>query len=230
MSVFEIRLKVFLLNDIKLDKAQMKITSFIDRALSKDKEFLELHEKNIFKNYCFNNMYPLCENGVYKKDNVYTITIRTISKELAKYISKILPNEYDEDIKGLVAEIRLLPKKHIDKIYSLSPVIVKTDKGYWKGNLGIDEFEKRLKDNLIKKYNLINDNPMDEEVELYNSIEFVNKKPIGSLYKNVELLGDKISLKIADDKLSQELAYMSLGTGVLEMNSRGFGFMNFRWL
>ena len=230
MSVFEIRLKVFLLNDIKLDKVQMKIASFIDRALSKDKEFLELHERNVFKNYCFDSMYPLCKNGAYKKENVYTITIRTISKKLAEYLSKILPNEYDEDIKGLVAEIRILPKKHIDRIYSLTPVIVKTDKGYWKGNLSIDEFEKRLKDNLIKKYNFINDNPMDEEVELYNSIEFVNKKPIGNLYKNVELLGDKISLKIADDKLSQELAYMSLGTGLLEMNSRGFGFVNYRWL
>ena len=206
MSVFEIRLKVFLLNDIKLDKVQMKIASFIDRALSKDKEFLELHERNVFKNYCFDSMYPLCKNGIYKKENVYNITIRTISKKLAEYLSKVLANEYDEDIKGLVAEIRILPKKHIDKIYSLTPVIVKTDKGYWKGNLSIDEFEKRLKDNLIKKYNLINDNPMDEEVELYNSIEFGNKKPIGSLYKNVELLGDKISLKIADDKLSQELA------------------------
>lgn len=230
MSVFEIRLKVFLLNDIKLDKVQRKIASFIDRALSKDKEFLELHERNVFKNYCFDSMYPLCKNGAYKKENVYTITIRTISKKLAEYLSKILPNEYDEDIKGLVAEIRILPKKHIDRIYSLTPVIVKTDKGYWKGNLSIDEFEKRLKDNLIKKYNFINDNPMDEEVELYNSIEFVNKKPIGNLYKNVELLGDKISLKIADDKLSQELAYMSLGTGLLEMNSRGFGFVNYRWL
>ncbi len=230
MSVFEIRLKVFLLNDIKLDKVQMKIASFIDRALSKDKEFLELHERNVFKNYCFDSMYPLCKNGAYKKENVYTITIRTISKKLAEYLSKVLANEYDEDIKGLVAEIRILPKKHIDKIYSLTPVIVKTDKGYWKGNLSIDEFEKRLKDNLIKKYNFINDNPMDEEVELYNSIEFVNKKPIGNLYKNVELLGDKISLKIADDKLSQELAYMSLGTGLLEMNSRGFGFVNYRWL
>lgn len=230
MSVFEIRLKVFLLNDIKLDKAQIKITSFIDKALSKDKEFLELHGRNVFKNYCFNNMYPLCENSIYKKEKVYTITIRTISKKLAEYFYEILPNEYDEDIKGLVADIRILPKKHIDKIYSLTPVILKTDKGYWKGNLSIDEFEKRLKDNLIKKYNLINDNLMDEEVELYNSIEFINKKPIGSLYKDVELLGDKISLKIADDKLSQELAYMSLGTGILEMNSRGFGFMNFRWL
>ena len=44
------------------------------------------------------------------------------------------------------------------------------------------------------------------------------------------LLGDKISLNISDDKLAQDLAYMALGTGLLEVNSRGAGFTNYRWL
>lgn len=230
MLVFEIKLKVFLLKDIEFNKIQTIISSFIDKCLVKDSEFLEFHDKNTFKNYCFDSMFPLSENGLYKNGNVYTITIRTINKRIADYLSKNLSNEYDENIKGLVSDIRIIPKKHIKKIYSLTPVIVKTEKGYWKGNLTVEEFEKRLKNNVIKKYNMINQNHMDESVELYNLIEFVNKKPIGSIYKNIKLLGDKISLEIADDELSQELAYMILGTGILEMNSRGFGFVNFRYL
>ena len=230
MKVFEIKLKVFLLKDIELSMVQSTISSFIDKSLSRDDEMLKKHYKNIFKNYCFDGMYPLSKNGLYKKENVYTITVRTTDKNLAQYFIKHLINEQDDKLKGLIADIRILPKKHIDKIYSLTPTIIKTDNGYWKGNLTVEEYEKRIKDNLIKKYNMINDVKMDEDVELYNSIEFVNKKPIGINYKNIKILGDKISLKIADDKLSQELAYMSLGTGVLEMNSRGFGFMNFRWL
>lgn len=230
MLVFEIKLKVFLLKDIEFNKIQTIISSFIDKCLVKDREFLEFHDKNTFKNYCFDSMFPLCENGLYKNGNVYTITIRTIDKRIADYLSKNLSNEYDENIKGLVSDIRIIQKKHIKKIYSLTPVIVKTEKGYWKGNLTIEEFEKRLKNNAIKKYNMINQNHMDESVELYNLIEFVNKKPIGIIYKNIKLLGDKISLEIADDELSQELAYMILGTGLLEMNSRGFGFVNFRYL
>lgn len=230
MPVFEIKLKVFLLKNIEINRIQEKISSFIDSTLSKDEELLEFHNQNTFKNYCFDGMYPLCENGIYKSENVYTITIRTINKSLAEYFIKNLPKASDENIKGLVAEIRIIPKKHIDKIYSLTPVIVKTDQGYWKGNLSVEDFERRIKDNLIKKYNNISNKNIEEDVELYNSIEFVNKKPIGSIYKNIQLLGDKVSLKIADDKLSQELAYLSLGTGILEMNSRGFGFVNFRWV
>ncbi|MBS5950078.1 MAG: CRISPR-associated endoribonuclease Cas6 [Clostridium sp.] len=230
MLVFEIKLKVFLLKDIEFNKIQTIISSFIDKCLVKDREFLKFHDKNTFKNYCFDSMFPLCENSLYKSGNVYTITIRTIDKKIADYLSKNLSNEYDENIKGLVSDIRIIPKKHIKKIYSLTPVIAKTEKGYWKGNLTIEEFEKRLKNNVIKKYNMINQNHIDESVELYNLIEFVNKKPIGTIYKNIKLLGDKISLEIADDELSQELAYMILGTGILEMNSRGFGFVNFRYL
>ena len=49
-------------------------------------------------------------------------------------------------------------------------------------------------------------------------------------YKNIKLLGDKLQLNIADDKLSQKIAYMALGTGLGENNSRGLGFVNFRYL
>ena len=37
-------------------------------------------------------------------------------------------------------------------------------------------------------------------------------------------------MHVADNEMAQKLAYLALGTGVLEMNSRGFGFVNYRWL
>ena len=49
-------------------------------------------------------------------------------------------------------------------------------------------------------------------------------------YKNIHLLGDKISIEIAQNERAQKLAYLALGTGVLENNSRGFGFMNYEYL
>ncbi|HCW52770.1 MAG TPA: CRISPR-associated endoribonuclease Cas6, partial [Clostridium sp.] len=33
-----------------------------------------------------------------------------------------------------------------------------------------------------------------------------------------------------DNAMAQELLYMSIGTGILEMNSRGQGFINYRYL
>lgn len=38
-------------------------------------------------------------------------------------------------------------------------------------------------------------------------------------------------LAVLDDEKSQEMArYLSLGVGLGEMNSRGAGFVNYRWL
>ena len=48
-------------------------------------------------------------------------------------------------------------------------------------------------------------------------------------YKNVVLLGDKLSLTISKDERAQELAYMALGTGIGENNARGCGFLSYRY-
>lgn len=230
MKVFEIKLKVYLLQDIMFENIQSEISSFIDGALGKNAELKKFHERNEFKNYCFDGLYPIEKNKVYSSDNIYTITLRTINKDLADFFVNKLVNEYNKTIKGLTCEIRIIPKKIIEKIYSITPVIMKDKNGYWKGNLSLQEYEKRIIENLIKKYNYFMNSKINENFQLYDSISFKNKRPIPSNYKNVTLLGDKISLNISQEALAQEIAYMSLGTGVLEMNARGYGFVNYRWL
>lgn len=230
MNVFQIKIKIFMLKNMLIDDSQTIISAFIDGGLSKDEKLLEFHESNKFKGYCFDAPYPIEEDKIYKKDKVYTITIRTIEKELAEFFCNKLVNEFNDNLKGLTSEIRILPKKHIEKLYSITPAVMKDENGYWKNNMNLDEFEKRLKINLIKKYNSITGSKLDEDFQLYSTIEFKNKKPIATNYKTVKLLGDKISLNISENKNAQELAYMSLGTGIFEMNARGYGFVNFRWL
>ena len=230
MKVFELNLKVFLLKNISIEDSQERIAEFVDLALGKSKEFLSFHNENEFKNYCFNSFYPLEEDGIYKAGKVYTINLRTIDKELANHFHANLANEHNNFIKGLMCEIRILPKKLIEKLYSITPVIIKTDKGYWKNSLSIDEFERRIKENLIKKYNQYNDVKISEDFELYTTILMKNRKPIATTYKGRRILGDKLSIDISSDEIAQELAYMALGTGIGEMNPRGLGFVNYRWL
>ncbi len=230
MNVFQIKLKVFLLEDIILENLQSNLSAFIDKALSKDSELLKFHQSNNFKYYCFDSLYPIEKDKVYKKNNIYTLTIRTIDKELAKFFTNILVNEFNNCIKALTSEIRIIPKKHIDKIYSITPAIMKNNNGYWKSKMTLDDFERRLKENLIKKYNTIINTKINEDFDLYTTIEFKNNKPIATSYKEIKLLGDKISLNIAENEMAQNLAYMSIGTGILENNGRGFGFVNYRWL
>ena len=43
-------------------------------------------------------------------------------------------------------------------------------------------------------------------------------------------LGDKVNLTASNHPAAQELLYMSLGTGLGENNSRGAGFVNYRFL
>ncbi|MZK52844.1 CRISPR-associated endoribonuclease Cas6 [Clostridium beijerinckii] len=230
MNVFQIKLKIFILKNIPIEDSQEIVSAFIDGGLSKDNRLLELHESNKFKGYCFDAPYPLEEDKIYKKDKIYTLTIRTIDKELADFFANKLVNEFNANIKGLTSEVRILPKKHIEKLYSITPAVMKNEDGYWKNKIKLDEFEKRLKVNLIKKYNSIANSKIDEDFQLYSTIEFKNRKPISIKYKNIKLLGDKISLNITENETAQELAYMSLGTGIFEMNARGYGFVNYRWL
>lgn len=230
MKVYEIRIKIYLLKDISVENIQYKIASFIDAALSKDEELLSFHENNEFKNYCFDTLYPIESDKVYKEGNIYTLTIRTIDGILAKYFNNKLVNEFNHEFKALTGQIRIIPKKYIDKVYSITSLIIKTEEGYWKGNLSLTDFERRIKENLIKKYNKFTNSKVDENFQLHTFIEFKNKKPIATEYKGIKLLGDKILLNISEDKISQELAYMSLGTGIGEANARGFGFVNFRWI
>lgn len=230
MKVYEIKLKVYLLENVELSSAQSVINKFIDVALSKKSDMLEFHNKNVYKNYCFNSFYPLEEDRMYKADNIYSIIIRTIDKNLAIYFNDILPNIYTKELKGLKSEYKIITNKAIKSIYSITPVVIKNEEGYWKNIISRNEFERRIKDNLIKKYNRFTNEKIDEEFVLYSLVEYKNNKPIAIQYKNIVLLGDKISLEIEQNKEAQLLAYMALGTGLGEMNSRGLGFVGYRWI
>lgn len=147
-----------------------------------------------------------------------------------KFLKTNLVNEYTDYIKALTIECKKIDKKAIDKIYSITPVIIKTDNGYWRRNLTLDEFEDRIKQNLIKKYNMLFNKTLTQDFELFQSIKFDNKKPISCKYKNIHILGDKVTIVFAQNEIAQQLAYLSLGSGIGEVNARGYGFVNYKWI
>lgn len=107
---------------------------------------------------------------------------------------------------------------------------VKTDEGYWRGNMTVPEFEKIIKINLIKKYKQFTGQNISEDILLYDVMKFNNRVPIKVSYKNINLLGDKLSFRISNEQLSQELAYFALGVGLGCNNARGLGFLNYKYL
>lgn len=230
MLVYQCRLKVFILKDTPVNEIQSKLTAFIDKGFSTNEELLRRHEERGSTGYCFDYLYPLEKDKVYHKDKIYTLTIRTVDPAMARYFNEICVNNFTEDIKGLTSEIKVLPKKRIETLYSLTPALIKTENGYWKKQMTIQQYMERLRINLIKKWNYFENDRLNEDFEFCNLFEFLNHGPIPVPYKGIILLGDKIRMEISDDKTAQRLAYMCLGTGILENNGRGAGFVNYRWL
>ena len=237
LNVYEIRLKIFLVQNIKQECTYQVISEFIDTYLAKKEEFLKFHEEGGFKLYCFDQPYPVEKDGIYKKDCIYTIRVRTVNQELMQYFLENLSNHYTDWVKGLTLNVRIIPRKMISEIYSVTPVVLKCEedegtgkKGYWKKCLTFDQYEERLKVNLIKKYHCAMNTKIEEDFSLYRQIELTNHKPIAVPYKNIKLLGDKICILAEENEQAQELLYLAIGTGIGENNARGFGFVNYKYL
>lgn len=230
MNVWELKLKVYLKKDILMEESQIEICKMIDDCLIKDELFSKFHNNNKYKNYVYSSFYPIEKSKIYLAGKIYTVTLRTVDERLAIYFKKFLENESSKVLKALTVEIKIIPKKYIERIYSITPVILKLEKGYWRTNESLEIFEKRLKENLIKKYNNFTNLKINEDFDLFTFMKFDNIKPIATKYKEIRLMGDKITLNIAENNLAQDLAYFALGTGLLEMNARGFGFINYKWL
>lgn len=230
VSVYETKIKIYVMADISANEIRRELTTYIDSGLAGTSQFAALHRENKYKFYCYDSLYPLEKDKVYKKDKIYTLTLRTLDVSLAKHFSEYVVHTHTRNLKGLTAQVRILPRKHIDVIYTLTPAILKCDSGYWKDEMTVVQFEERMKGNLIKKWNEFCGEKLEEDFELFTGVEFLSKCPVASEYKGVRLLGDKVRMHVAENAMAQKLAYLALGTGVLEMNSRGFGFVNYRWL
>lgn len=227
MKVFELRYRICLLRDVVKDDILIRVASCIDRTLLKDEIWKNYHMENKLKEYSFCAPHPIPKDGNYKQYCNYQVIIRTLNAELAQYLLDRLPKYEDVFLKGIVCEIKIIPKKHISKVYSLTPVIIKgKNDSYWRDDMSFCEFEEQIKINLVKKYKIFVNQDFDEEFPLFTRIELKNRVPIRVNYKQIHLLGDKIDIQISEHPNAQLLAYMVQATGLGTMNQRGYGFVN----
>ncbi|MEG0680122.1 MAG: CRISPR-associated endoribonuclease Cas6 [Eubacterium sp.] len=229
MQVYELGLKVYVLETINHKDIYQKCAALLDKALVVNDEMAEFHRNKGFKLFTFNSLYPIELSKLYQKGKIYTLIIRTVNEHLVSYFKKELTKSYTNELKALTVTVKKIQKKHLEKIYTLTPMIQKYERGYWRGQVTLDEFENRLKINLIKKYNFFTGMKVDENFDLFTFIRFDNEVPIVCHYKGKKLLGDKLTLMIADNDLAQEIAYIALGCGIGEMNPRGYGFCNYKY-
>lgn len=229
--IYEIQVKAFLLEDLSPKRASTSITFFIDSILTKDAIYKGFHSENKLKGYTSDLFYPMEKEGVYKKHNVYTFRIRTLDQKLAQYLLEHISDHTTKEIKGLVAEVKVIRKGIFEKLYTITPVIVKTQQHcYWKDCLSLEEYKEQLKKNLWKKYRYFIKKEPDETLSIWDSLVFKNQGVIPFPYKNITLPGDKLELYISNNEQAQEIAYMMLATGLGDLNSRGASFMGYRYI
>lgn len=233
MTVNEIIVQVYLNKTIKVEEAQGTIVHFLDAFLTRDEKFSQFHNRNMQKGYTFDLFYPL-EKGMreYKGDTIYQFRIRTVNEELAAYFKSGIADHKTNEIKGLTRTIKTIPHKHISQVYTLTPMVLNDTegRGYWRDCVSFSEFEEILKKSMIDQYEKWTGETVDKDCPLYDQIELKNKGAIGVPYKGIKLLGDKLSMQVADNETAQKVIYFLLASGIGIRGSRGMGFLGYRFL
>lgn len=224
----ELSIKVIVTKNIQKQEALNATRELVDAIIINTKG-IKYHKSNEYKYYSFDGL-PNIESKQYSIDEITNFRLRMKDPELANLVINKSKGTHTDKLLIIDIKAKEIKKNLIDSIYTLTPIVLKFDCGYWRGKVSIDEVEKRIKSNLVKKYNNYYNTKIDEDFDLFEGIEIKNKYPITIKYKDVILLGDKFHLKIASNEMAQELANFSISCGMSEMNARGLSFVRYNWI
>ncbi|WMJ81632.1 CRISPR-associated endoribonuclease Cas6 [Clostridium sp. MB40-C1] len=213
------KITAFLKRNIKFTQSGEVIGKIISKAMLLDEELKTMHKNREYK-YVYNNLYPVEKTGIYEEGRVYIFNIRSFNKKFISKIKKLLSKVDSEFMRILAVEENLIKQKHITELYTMTPVIVTVNNKPWLLNDGdLMLLQKRLQDNLEKKYKEIFGQELDTKQSFIQGIEILNKKPMAFEYKGIKLLGNKVKVVVNEDEQSQKLAFIATGMGLGEKGS-----------
>lgn len=226
MNYYELTCTTLLLKDIYFDSVGEELGKNISNSMLLDSELANIHESKGYKYYVYDSLYPRERDKTYKKGNVYIFRIRSIDKELILKFRKTLSNYSSKDgIQILSTEIKTYRQFYITELYTVTPAVATVDDRFWVRGDSIELLDRRINENLIKKYQDYYGEDINTKESFIQAIELKNYKPIGFVYKDIRLIGNKFNILVKSDEVSQKLAFLALGTGLLEKNSsNGMGF------
>ena len=220
MKYYNLKIVVLLKQNLKYFDTYEKISNLISFAMLKDTNLKQIHEKNIYKNYVFCNLYPVESDGIYKENNIYTFDLRGLEIEKIMKLKQVLNYIENGYFKVIQVIFQTSVQRKIKKLITLTPTIITTEKGDYDIKENLDFVRKRILSNTQKKYKNIFGESLD--IDFIKDIRKTNIKPIKVPYKNINMLGNKFEILIKEDKMSQDLAFLILSIGCLEKNSIGF--------
>lgn len=225
MEFYELLVGLNLKKEITMKDMPKEMSKAINILFLAKDELKEFHKKNHVKLYNYSGLAPVEEDKVYKKGKEYIFKIRFINKQMATYFEDLF---YDiENPLFTTLRVELVPKNivgTINKLYTLNPAVITVNNKCWiRNDAELDLVKERILRNTNKKYNFLNNTrkPVHDFIEY---IKILNDITMSYNYKSGFILGNKFRIGIKKDELSQELAKLILGAGLLEKNSLSFGF------
>ena len=227
--IYQLTITVLLKKDLHFRQSSYKISELINKSFLGDKVMKNKHERNEYKYYVFDNLYPRSKYKYYRKNRIYIFNIRTSIEVMYNSMYNLL-NSIETDF---FATISISKKElHIAKIkeiMTVTPAVMTIEGSYWTLDNGLEELERGINNNLLKKYKQLYGKEDLKKDSFFYDIEILNNKPIGIKYKGISFLGHKMRLKIKEDEDSQKLAKLAISAGILEKNSScGMGYCTYK--
>lgn len=230
MNFYELKIVVKLSIDMNFIEVPYNIGVFINNSMLKTALLRKIHEEKFYK-YVYDTFYPIEKDKVYKKDKIYSFRLRSMNIQLLNKMAIAIYNHNYNNIKAIDVDLKMQEVDKINEIYTLKPVIVTIDSKPWiKEKHSVDLLMKRLNDNLEKKLNQIGEEYGAKELGMFiNEIEILNRFPMKYSYKSINLLGNKVQIKVNQDELSQKKALIAIALGLGEKGSSlGAGFCDYK--
>ena len=118
MKVYELKINLKLKKNLQFEQITEKTNYFIDYGLLQDQNLKDYHINRCYKSYVHDLLYPIEKDGLYKNGKIYTMRLRTIDEDLAKYFLSHLAFSETIELKGIGCEIRIIPQKVIKTLYT----------------------------------------------------------------------------------------------------------------
>lgn len=214
--------------------SKFHIQGFIYTLLKDEVVFNNIHNSNGFKFFNFSNIFPL---GDYIPDKSKTLIISSPKASLIEYLYIRLVNMDSFILNNhnmIIEQVKLIRKNKFinNTVITATPVVVREDKKYYsiRDNNDLKYFFNRLKENMLKKYNVYYHTDLTLNDDLFKDFELTKEVciPLNHGLNKFNIIGSRWKFKFNDEIMNNpKLLKFIYDVGLGENNSLGFGFLNF---
>jgi CRISPR-associated endoribonuclease Cas6 len=226
MDIYELKIELYLNKEFGYKDFPNFVSKNINYMMYNSLLLRALHEKKGFKPFVVGSLYPAeSKDKIYKIDKKYIWTIRSLDKTILEEFLKAYKSSTNLDFTIAGYGVHKLEFKNgIDRVFTITPAVLTVKAShFWTIEDDILLIQKRVIANLEKKYFEFFKKRVTAPKDAINFFHLKNQKPIFFNYKNRLIIANRFEFIFNSDEISQTLAKLSFGVGILEKNTLGFG-------